>query len=112
MGATAAKAVQQATPCGLVVSRFDVGDDAFALFEWSVLPRDLGKQGAAFTPALRQVLELLLEGYSNAEIARCRSCAPRTVANQIASIFQQLRIHSRLELLATLAPPAFRAVPR
>jgi DNA-binding NarL/FixJ family response regulator len=102
MGATAANALRQLAPCGLVVSRFDVGGDAFVLFEWSVSPRELG---AVLTPALSQVLELLLEGCSNAEIARSRCCAPRTIANQVASIFRQLRVHSRLELIAALAPP-------
>jgi DNA-binding NarL/FixJ family response regulator len=51
------------------------------------------------TRAERQVAVLLLEGKSHAEIARTRGSAPRTVANQVASLFQKLGIHSRAELL-------------
>jgi DNA-binding NarL/FixJ family response regulator len=55
------------------------------------------------TEAEQDVLALLLWGLSNAEIALQRRTAVRTVANQIASIFQKLGVSSRSELAAALA---------
>jgi len=40
----------------------------------------------------------ILAGLSNAEIARKRGTAVRTIANQVASIFRKLKVRSRLEL--------------
>lgn len=40
----------------------------------------------------------VLAGLSNAEIARRRGTAVRTIANQVASIYRKLRVRSRLEL--------------
>jgi DNA-binding NarL/FixJ family response regulator len=45
----------------------------------------------------------MLEGRSNAEIARDRGTCARTVANQIASMFRKLGVQSRAELAATAA---------
>lgn len=60
------------------------------------------------TPTEREIVELALLGFSNAEIAKRRQCAVRTVTNHIASIFQKLKIHCRSELAAcvALAPEA------
>jgi len=49
-----------------------------------------------------RVLCGLIEGASYAEIAAKRETSTRTVANQIASIFQRLRVSGRSELLASL----------
>jgi DNA-binding NarL/FixJ family response regulator len=40
----------------------------------------------------------VLSGHSNAEIARRRGTAVRTIANQVASIYRKLHVRSRLEL--------------
>jgi DNA-binding NarL/FixJ family response regulator len=40
----------------------------------------------------------VLAGLTNAEIARRRGTAVRTIANQVASIYRKLRVRSRLEL--------------
>jgi DNA-binding NarL/FixJ family response regulator len=45
-------------------------------------------------------LGALLDGKSNAEIARERGVKERTVANQIARGYAQLGVRSRLELAA------------
>jgi DNA-binding CsgD family transcriptional regulator len=87
-------------PAGLVATRLDLGPDAFALLEWPI-PRSAAP--LSLSSAEREVLELVMEGLSNAEIASRRERSPRTVANQIASIFRRLGVHSRSELLATLA---------
>ena len=53
-----------------------------------------------FTRAEASVAALALRGLTNAEIASRRGSSPRTVANQMASIFRKLGIGSRRELLA------------
>ncbi|MCZ7680271.1 MAG: helix-turn-helix transcriptional regulator [Sandaracinaceae bacterium] len=54
------------------------------------------------TDAEREVCRMILLGRSNAQIATARHTAPRTVANQVASIFKKLGVASRAELLARL----------
>lgn len=48
--------------------------------------------------AEQEVCELVLRGQDNRAIAAKRGTSPRTVANQIASIFRKLGVHSRAEL--------------
>ena len=96
-------------PAGLVVDTFDEGGETFALLEW---PR--GRSAAASgpgatgpvppgAPAQREVLELLLRGLSNAEIARRRRRSGRTVAHQVDSLFRRFGVGSRAELIALAA---------
>lgn len=69
-----------------------------------------------FTPAERQVLALVLEGHSNAEIATTRSTSQRTVANQLAALYRKRGVTTREELVAELfevqRKPSCRAQPR
>lgn len=55
-------------------------------------------EDARLSPAEREVVALLLQGRDNASIARERGTAVRTIANQVASIFAKLGVHSRSEL--------------
>jgi DNA-binding CsgD family transcriptional regulator len=64
-------------------------------------------ESTALTPSESHVVELLLEGRTNAEIAAIRATTPRTVANQVASLFRKLGVRSRLELVT--AAPLVRA---
>ncbi len=59
-------------------------------------PRDL----SCLTAAEHATVRLILAGLSNAEIGDARGVASRTVANQIASTYEKLGIHSRAELAA------------
>lgn len=54
------------------------------------------------------VAQALLAGHSNAQIARERGTAVKTVANQLHAIYRKLGAGSREELVAILAgvPPA------
>jgi DNA-binding NarL/FixJ family response regulator len=52
------------------------------------------------TRSEHQVAHALLSGLSNAAIGRLRGSSERTVANQVASIFRKLGVHSRTELAA------------
>lgn len=50
------------------------------------------------TAAERAVARAAMDGLTNAEIARRRGTSPRTVANQLFSVFRKLGISSRREL--------------
>ena len=54
----------------------------------------------ALSSAEREVLLAVDAGKSNAEIAALRQTSSRTVANQLASIYQKLGVSSRHELVA------------
>ncbi len=58
---------------------------------------------AGLTTSELEVLEAILAGLSNSEIARQRGTNVRTIANQAASIYRKLRVQSRLQLRAVLA---------
>lgn len=55
------------------------------------------------TSAEVTVAELAARGLSNIAIAALRDCAPRTVANQLAVVYQKLRVSGRRELRAFLS---------
>ena len=87
-------------PCGVTAWRLDVGSDEYVLFEWTT--RMEGSFWGRLTPAERDVGRLVEAGLSNAEIAWTRRSSPRTVANQVASIFRKLGISSRLEFFSVV----------
>ena len=64
----------------------------------TTLHRDLD----ALTPAERDVLTLVVQGASNADIARARTRSERTVANQVAAVLRKTGAGSRAELAARL----------
>jgi DNA-binding NarL/FixJ family response regulator len=57
-----------------------------------------GRERASLTDAEEGVARLAAAGASNAGIALARQTSPRTVANQLASIFRKLGVASRVEL--------------
>lgn len=58
---------------------------------------------ATLTEVEREILHLIVSGRSNADIARSRCRSPRTIANQITSLFTKLNAQSRHELIARFA---------
>ena len=84
------------------ISRFQIGEDEFAVFSMPAA----GSSDVPLTAAERSVLEGMLAGLSNAEIAEQRGSSVRTVANQVASVFRKLGVTSRSELAALLASRA------
>jgi len=86
-------------PAGLEARRFVIRGEELIAFSF---PANQPRVPAELTPAEREVAELIAEGLSNAEIARRRSTASRTVANQIARIFEKLGVGSRSELVTLL----------
>jgi DNA-binding NarL/FixJ family response regulator len=80
------------------VSRFAVADADFLVV--SVSPDE--KSLARLTAAERLVLNLVLAGLTDAEIARKRTVSRRTISKQVASILQKLEVASRAELGAKI----------
>lgn len=87
-------------PDGLQVRLPAAAVEDLAVLEWPppapVLPPHVA-------PAEGEVLRLALDGLSNAEIARARRRATRTIANQVARLYRKLGVRSRLELYARFA---------
>jgi DNA-binding CsgD family transcriptional regulator len=54
------------------------------------------------TAAEAEVVELVVRGRSNREIADARGTSPATVANQLSAVFRKLGVHSRSDLVAHL----------
>lgn len=61
---------------------------------WSLPDRLTHTEGA--------VVRALIDGLRPEEIACARGIAPRTVANQLASVYRKMNVHSRVELFAVL----------
>ena len=57
----------------------------------------------ALSQAERVIVEAVLDGHSNLEIARARNRSMRTIANQLAAAYRKLGVGSRGELFARLA---------
>jgi DNA-binding CsgD family transcriptional regulator len=85
---------------GLRVARFSLGADDLVVLSFPVRPTELPP---VLTAAERAVVEAMLSGKTNPEIARARGTSTRTVANQIANAFQKLEVSSRGELAARFA---------
>jgi DNA-binding NarL/FixJ family response regulator len=94
-----ANAVRRHAPCGLLVDKFEIGDEELALFEWDIADAGMDQSLAALTKAERSVLGLVATGASNAHIARVRGSSVRTVANQVACLLKKLGAGSRFELV-------------
>src|SRR5262245_8797665 len=74
----------------------ELDEQVFLLVAW-----DLGQKPqrtVALTAAEEAILQLICKGYSNAEIAKRRGTALRTVANQVAALLRKHGVQSRHEL--------------
>ena len=77
------------------------GDVAHAIFGVAVLgPPRLGPEAAALTTRQYEVLQLLGQGASTADIAAMLHLSTETVRNHIRHVFAALGAHSRLEAVA------------
>lgn len=61
---------------------------------------DGAPRGISLTSAERDVLQAVLVGCDNQQIARQRDTSVRTVANQLATLFQKFGVSSKAELAA------------
>jgi len=81
------------------VSHFTLGGERYLVLS---AERRRSSRLAALTPAERIIVAALLDGASNAKIARALGRSPRTIANHVASILRKLGVGSRSELAARL----------
>jgi DNA-binding NarL/FixJ family response regulator len=84
---------------GVEVFELEVGGEALVIVS---APLHEVEPDRALTRAERAVARDAAAGLSNAEIARRRKRAVRTVANQLASIYRKLGVASRAELAARM----------
>lgn len=70
-----------------------------------VAAEDLLRVRWALTPAEVQLAAELIEGRSNAEIARLRKRSINTVRNQLAALYRKLGVGSRREAMVLLLQP-------
>lgn len=61
-----------------------------------------GEGRAALTPTELELVDLLIEGLSDREIATRRGRSRSTITKQIASVYRKLGVRSRRELIAQL----------
>ena len=84
-------------PTGLKGKRFSVVDgEQFAVLVVPIATSD--PHTSELTAAEREVAKLVLQGFSNEEIAALRGARTRTVANQLQAAYRKLGIGSRVEL--------------
>jgi DNA-binding CsgD family transcriptional regulator len=79
----------------------EVIDEELAIFVWDGAA-DPGDD-PQLTKAEREVLRLVVQGASNAAIAKARKASARTVANQVAKLLKKLGAGSRFELIRRYA---------
>ncbi len=80
--------------------RLSVGSDEVGVLSVSRAVR--GSASAVLSEAERGIATLVVEGKTNAAIARARRTSPHTVANQIQSMFEKLGVGSRTALAQRL----------
>jgi len=85
---------------GIRTAEFTVGEETFVLLSVP-LRNESGVE--PLTAVEREIAAMVVEGMSNAEIAKVRGKSVRTIANQVASAFRKLRVGSRVELSSVLA---------
>ena len=87
-----------AAPEDLEAYSFGIGSDSYVVLTFPASEGRPGPTGDGLTSSECAVLVLVLGGHSNAEIARARGTSIRTIANQVAAVYQKLGVGSRREL--------------
>lgn len=88
-------------PPGLEADIVEIDGDRMVVFAWPAITKHDSQ--VALTAAERQVVDHVMRGASNAEIASSRGTSARTVANQVQSILRKVRVRSRHELIAKIS---------
>lgn len=95
--------VPDAPPPELRATQLGAGDGRVVVFSYPSGSSE-GALVGRLTSAERGVLELLLEGKTNARIGQARGTTLRTVSKQVDAVFKKLEVHSRAELAARFGP--------
>ena len=100
---------QDVTEGAIRLSRFRIaGDEFVVLSEPTLRATDF----PILSQAERQVALLAIGGSSNQAIAASRGVRPRTVVNQLATIYRKLGVSSRSEMVARLVHVVAKRGPR
>jgi len=83
------------------VTHFRLGDEALVVASFPAPSREL----RGLTPAERSLLDGLLRGLTERELASARGRALATVRHQVESIYRKTGVRSRAELVAFCAQP-------
>jgi DNA-binding CsgD family transcriptional regulator len=96
----------QPPPSKPTIVFFQTEESEGAFVELPLLPQPYCDQ---LSPAEQEIVCSMLEGHSNADVAKQRGTSSRTVSNQIATIFKKLNVNSRSELSDLLFNPAHKS---
>ena len=88
------------------VARFDHDGHDYAVIRIAIAP----SLPPSLTAAEAEVAALVVEGLSNAAIAKRRNTSVRTVANQLRSVYSKLSVGSRRQLCSRYSVQAVQAV--
>ena len=61
--------------------------------------RESSEMGAALTAREREILDLLADGRSNGEIAKSLFISPKTVRNNLSSVYAKLQVADRTQAI-------------
>src|SRR5260221_12520117 len=81
-------------PSGLRASTVELGSDEYLVLSY---PAPVWNLPSSLTTAERSIAFAILRGTSTETIAQERCTSARTVANQIAAIFEKMGVKSRIE---------------
>jgi DNA-binding CsgD family transcriptional regulator len=102
VGLTKATPAAPVPPIGFEVHTLAIGSDEYAILTFEIAQDDPSRYELSpadgLTPTERSIVSLVLRGQRNAAIARARGTSPRTIANQLATIYRKLGVTSRREL--------------
>jgi len=87
--------IELPAPPGATATTVRLGDDEYLIVS---MPAPTWDVPNTLTDAERAVVEAVLRGLTNDEVARARGTSVNTIANQLTSIFTKLGVTSRIEL--------------
>ena len=90
--------LNQASPVDLRATLEDFSAGAIVVLSFCI-PEEKLDSVPGLSAAENDIVRHVAKGRSNLQIARARGSSPRTVANQLQSIYQKLGVFSRAELL-------------
>jgi len=90
-----------APPAGLEITSFKIGSEEYVVLAFNAPTKQESVEGPKrLTASERAVMAFILQGRSNAEIARARGTSASTIANQVSMLYRKLGVSSRRELCA------------
>lgn len=85
-------------PLGLTIEAIELGGETFVVFAFP----DRRAPPGSLTEAENAVVDLILQGFTTAQIAAARGVTRATVSSQLQSIYRKLGVASRAELACKL----------